>query len=84
MPNVRNEKRCIAYERYRTVRYPSLRACKEEYGIYLTNQLIDLIEKGGVGPDGYTTFDYLPDDEDIKEFVSTTHDIKRSIHDNGK
>lgn len=57
-------RKIIAFERKGSFVYLSLKSCCDEYKIRYKESLKRLIESGGVGPDGYTTFDYLLENTD--------------------
>jgi len=57
----------IAFSRRGSLVYESLKDCCMDYGIRSKETLRRLIDCGGVGPDGYTTFDYLVEENEVKK-----------------
>lgn len=61
----------LAYERNDTVYCQSMTEAMIRYGIPSTSMLERLIEKGGIGSDGYTTFDWALDEPPNRRNTTT-------------
>ena len=59
----------VAFERKGSIVYSCLKEVCDTYGIRYKESLKRLIDNGGVGPDGYTTFDYLFENEVKKNCI---------------
>ena len=66
----------LAYERGTTRHFDSMSQCIEEYGIPSRSMLERMIDRGQTWKDGYTTFEYQGDEE---ELVQLFRDIKSEI-----